>query len=252
MRRVLVVDDEENIRLVLRTLLKKHGYEVEIADSGEAALDGARLVRPRRHPDRRAHAQDGRPGPPGHAQGQAAPGDGHRDERLRQRRPRDRGDEGRRLRLRRQAVQARRDRPRAPQGRGARVAAAREPGAARAGVPRQPVRVDPRQEQGDGRDLPDGHEDRRLQDDGAHHRRERHGQGARRAGDPRALGPQVRPLRGDQLRRDPREPARVASSSATGRAPSPTPPPTAAASSRRRPAARCSSTRSASCPSISR
>jgi len=38
MRRVLVVDDEENIRLVLRTLLKKHSYEVELADSGEAAL----------------------------------------------------------------------------------------------------------------------------------------------------------------------------------------------------------------------
>src|SRR5579862_3198755 len=38
MRRVLVVDDEENIRLVLRTLLKKKGYEVEVADSGEAAL----------------------------------------------------------------------------------------------------------------------------------------------------------------------------------------------------------------------
>src|SRR5579859_1950607 len=38
MRRVLVVDDEENIRLVLRTLLKKHAYEVEVADSGEAAL----------------------------------------------------------------------------------------------------------------------------------------------------------------------------------------------------------------------
>src|SRR5215472_9506428 len=38
MRRVLVVDDEENIRLVLRTLLKKHDYEVEVADSGEAAL----------------------------------------------------------------------------------------------------------------------------------------------------------------------------------------------------------------------
>ena len=32
MRRVLVVDDEENIRLVLRTLLKRHGYEVEVAD----------------------------------------------------------------------------------------------------------------------------------------------------------------------------------------------------------------------------
>ncbi len=38
MRRVLVVDDEENIRLVLRTLLRKHGYEVEVAESGEAAL----------------------------------------------------------------------------------------------------------------------------------------------------------------------------------------------------------------------
>ncbi|HEY1694194.1 MAG TPA: sigma-54 dependent transcriptional regulator [Polyangiaceae bacterium] len=38
MRRVLVVDDEENIRLVLRTLLRKHGYDVELADGGEAAL----------------------------------------------------------------------------------------------------------------------------------------------------------------------------------------------------------------------
>ena len=38
MRRVLVVDDEENIRLVLRTLLKRHGYEVEVASNGEEAL----------------------------------------------------------------------------------------------------------------------------------------------------------------------------------------------------------------------
>lgn len=38
MRRVLVVDDEENIRLVLSTLLRKHGYEVELAESGEDAL----------------------------------------------------------------------------------------------------------------------------------------------------------------------------------------------------------------------
>ena len=38
MRRVLVVDDEENIRLVLKTLLKRHGYDVEVAESGEAAL----------------------------------------------------------------------------------------------------------------------------------------------------------------------------------------------------------------------
>jgi len=34
----LVVDDEENIRLVLRTLLRKQGYEVEVASSAEQAL----------------------------------------------------------------------------------------------------------------------------------------------------------------------------------------------------------------------
>jgi two-component system response regulator AtoC len=33
-----VVDDEENLRLVLRTLLRRHGYEVETAESGEEAL----------------------------------------------------------------------------------------------------------------------------------------------------------------------------------------------------------------------
>jgi two-component system, NtrC family, response regulator AtoC len=37
-KRVLVVDDEENIRLVLKTLLKRHGYHVETGDSGEQAL----------------------------------------------------------------------------------------------------------------------------------------------------------------------------------------------------------------------
>ncbi|MEM8608568.1 MAG: sigma-54 dependent transcriptional regulator [Myxococcota bacterium] len=38
MRRVLVVDDEENIRVVLRTLLRKHRYQVEVAESAEDAL----------------------------------------------------------------------------------------------------------------------------------------------------------------------------------------------------------------------
>ncbi|MFW6051854.1 MAG: sigma-54-dependent transcriptional regulator [Myxococcota bacterium] len=32
------MDDEENIRLVLRTVLKKHGYQVEVAESAEEAL----------------------------------------------------------------------------------------------------------------------------------------------------------------------------------------------------------------------
>jgi two-component system, NtrC family, response regulator AtoC len=39
MRRILVVDDEENLRLVLRTLLRRAGYEVETASTGEEALD---------------------------------------------------------------------------------------------------------------------------------------------------------------------------------------------------------------------
>ena len=38
MPRVLVVDDEENLRLVLRTLLRRHGYEVETCGSAEDAL----------------------------------------------------------------------------------------------------------------------------------------------------------------------------------------------------------------------
>lgn len=39
MRRVLVVDDEENIRLVLQTLLEKNGYDVTAVPSAEAALE---------------------------------------------------------------------------------------------------------------------------------------------------------------------------------------------------------------------
>ena len=38
MRRVLVVDDEESLRVVVRTFLKRDGYEVETARSGEEAL----------------------------------------------------------------------------------------------------------------------------------------------------------------------------------------------------------------------
>lgn len=38
MRRVLVVDDEENLRLVLRTMLRGHGYEVETASNALDAL----------------------------------------------------------------------------------------------------------------------------------------------------------------------------------------------------------------------
>jgi two-component system response regulator AtoC len=45
-RRVLVVDDEENLRLVLRTLLTRSGYEVQVAKSAEEALAGLDLFDP--------------------------------------------------------------------------------------------------------------------------------------------------------------------------------------------------------------
>ena len=38
MQRVLVVDDEENIRHMLQLILRRNGYEVEVAPDGEAAL----------------------------------------------------------------------------------------------------------------------------------------------------------------------------------------------------------------------
>ena len=38
-QRILVVDDEPQITLVLRSGLAKHGYEVRVAAEGEAALD---------------------------------------------------------------------------------------------------------------------------------------------------------------------------------------------------------------------
>ena len=38
MTRILIVDDEETIRLALRTCLRSRGYEVEIAGSGDQAL----------------------------------------------------------------------------------------------------------------------------------------------------------------------------------------------------------------------
>ena len=38
MKRILVVDDEENLRLVVRSFLRRAGYEVEVAAGGEEAL----------------------------------------------------------------------------------------------------------------------------------------------------------------------------------------------------------------------
>ena len=106
MRRVLVVDDEENIRLVLRTLLKKHDYQVEAAESAEAALRAARALRPGLRARRRPHERHDRARALRRAQGALVAG--HRDphERLRLRRPRHRSHQGRRVRLHLEALQA--------------------------------------------------------------------------------------------------------------------------------------------------
>ena len=42
MTRILIVDDEETIRLALRKFLRSRGYEVEIAGSGD--IDGAAVI----------------------------------------------------------------------------------------------------------------------------------------------------------------------------------------------------------------
>ncbi|MDF6101991.1 response regulator transcription factor [Gordonia hongkongensis] len=44
--KVLVVDDEENIRQLLSVSLKFQGYEVETAADGQAALDRCRIAKP--------------------------------------------------------------------------------------------------------------------------------------------------------------------------------------------------------------
>jgi DNA-binding response OmpR family regulator len=46
MYRILVVDDEENIRLLYERELRKEGYEVEVAANGEQALEKFRSSEP--------------------------------------------------------------------------------------------------------------------------------------------------------------------------------------------------------------
>ena len=46
-KRILVVDDSEDIRVLLRKLLEKAGYRVVLADDGQTSLTQARL----HHPD---------------------------------------------------------------------------------------------------------------------------------------------------------------------------------------------------------
>ena len=46
MKRILVVDDEENIRFLFKEELEEEGFLVELASSGEEALERLSLCRP--------------------------------------------------------------------------------------------------------------------------------------------------------------------------------------------------------------
>ncbi len=46
MKRILVIDDEENIRFLYREELAEEGYEVEVADSAEEAMKQIEAQRP--------------------------------------------------------------------------------------------------------------------------------------------------------------------------------------------------------------
>ena len=45
-KRILIIDDEENMLHMLKTLLSKEGYDIETASNGREALDVVREVSP--------------------------------------------------------------------------------------------------------------------------------------------------------------------------------------------------------------
>jgi len=45
-RRILIADDDENIRAVFRTILENEGFEVVEASNGQEAIDAARSAQP--------------------------------------------------------------------------------------------------------------------------------------------------------------------------------------------------------------
>ena len=178
----------------------------------------------------------------------AAAHPGHPRHRVRHRRDRDRRDEARRLRLPDQAVQGRRDQRRhRARAREAR-AASRENVELRdraAGRFRLARLVGKRRRCSALFELVQTR--RAGQDVGAHHRRERHRQGAGRARAPPLSAARGQAVRRGQLRRDPRGAARDGAVRPRARARSPARIADKPGLFRRPTAARCSSTRSASC-----
>ncbi len=45
-KKILIIDDEEDMRIYLQTLLRKAGYQTEIAVNGEEALEKTKTIEP--------------------------------------------------------------------------------------------------------------------------------------------------------------------------------------------------------------
>ena len=246
--RVLVVDDKENMRKLVARILEE-AFAVEEAEDGARALS---LVATRPYDvvvtDIRMPGADGfellaavKARAPatevvimtGYATVQDAVA----------------RDEAGRLRLPREAVRPGR-RARGRDAGGASTSGSSTP-TRRAAAPgeRGLVPRPRRTQRADAGGLPAAREGGGGGRDRAPHRRDRHREGARRAGDPLPLGAPRAALRAGELRRAPRRSSSRASCSATRAARSPARRPRRPASSRRRRAGRSSSTRSASCRS---
>ena len=266
---LLVVDDEPDLRTLYELTLLREGYDLDTAGTVEEALlhlkdrTYSAVITDMRLPD------GSRPRRAALARGERPAREGDRHHRLRLVRERGRGAEGRRLRLpdqagRPEAVPRRRRlgaRPRRrrrrrsirPACRREQQRASRRGRARRAGAAPAPhagqrgARPDGRPLDGDAAGALAGREGRAQHGAGAGAGRVGHRQGAGRARHPRGQRARRAAVRRrSTAARFPRSCSRP-SSSATARARSPAPTTTATASSRRPTAARCSSTRSATC-----
>ena len=234
---VLLVDDDKDLLQLIAMRLTAAGYAVTRGRVGGGGAHRARGIASPGGGHRPAHGGHGRHGAVRrHPPRVALAAGGHPHRARHHSRGGDR-DAARRVQLPHQAVR--------PQGAARTVAEAMRLSSGPAAKPRTGAR--------DHHALPAWRSccrrpaGRRLGRERVHLRRERHRQGAPRARDPprqpRARGA----VRGGELRRDPRGAARVGAVRPQEGPRSPARSPTAAACSRPRRAARCSSTRSATC-----
>ena len=209
---ILLVDDEEKILKALGRALRDAGHEVDRDAPARARRSGcwrAAVRRPHRR-QRDAGAERPRPDPRvRRVDARRRAGADSDDDGARHRRERHRGDEARRARLPAEAVRDRRAAGRRPARARASAAAHRVPlpaqRARRAVRPLRHHRPQPR----DAGHHPARRAGRRNQEHGAHHRRDRHRQGAGGARDPRPQRAARHAAHQGQLRGHSRDAARV-------------------------------------------